>query len=53
MVIFIEISRPVQWKPWSYSSRLMVRFGWLWLAAGILRVSFREFCETSKKWELH
>ncbi len=51
MTVFIEISNPPQWKPWRYSSPLMHRFGWAWFACGILRVSFRQFCEAPKVWE--
>lgn len=51
MTLFIEVSRPVQPRPWRYASPLMYRFGWLWFAFGVLRVPFREFCEAGKTWE--
>lgn len=51
MTVFVEISRPFQWRFWRYRSDIMVRFGWGWFAAGWLRVSFREFCATAYDWE--
>lgn len=50
MTLFLETSRPFQWRPWRFSSDVMVRFGWGWLAICWLRVSFREFCETDYDW---
>lgn len=44
MTIIIEISNPVQWRP-------LYRFGWLWFAIVVLRVPFRQFCETPQRWE--
>lgn len=50
MTIFIEISNPPQWKLWRFRSRTMYRFGWAWFAIGILRIPFRQFCETPYDW---
>ncbi len=51
MTLFLEASRPVLWRPWSYSSTVMVRFGWLWFAAGWLRVPFDAFTGTEYDWD--
>ena len=51
MIVFIEISRPCQISPWRYSSSIIWRCGWLWVAFGWLRVPFDEFAQTSYNWE--
>lgn len=47
MTIVIEVSRPVQWRPWRYSGPTMHRVGWLWFAIAVLRVPFEELYEQS------
>lgn len=50
MTIFIEISGPLQLKPFYFDSDSMRRYGWLWFAIGYIKVPFKEFCETSHDW---
>lgn len=52
MTIFVEISSPVQLKPFRFSSDTMFRVGWLFLAVGWLRVPFKEFSMTAYDWRL-
>lgn len=35
MLFMLEVSRPLQKKPWHYRSRINRRFGWLWFAFSI------------------
>jgi hypothetical protein len=50
MTIIIEVSRPMQLKPFRFSSASMFRIGWLWFAIGWLRVPFKEFSTTAYDW---
>ncbi len=50
VILVLEASRPFQWKPGSFKSRLMYRAWWGWFAIGWVRVSFREFIEAPKDW---
>lgn len=34
MMIHVEVSNPVQWKPWLYRWSKGWRVGWLWFAIG-------------------
>lgn len=43
--IIVEVSGPVQWRPWRYSGPAMRRAGWLWFAIAVLRVPFETFYE--------
>jgi hypothetical protein len=49
MTVFIEVSNPPQWRPWSFKSRIMYRFGWAWFAIGVLRIPFKDF--TALPWD--
>lgn len=51
MTFFVEISNPPQWRFWRFRSDSMYRFGFAWIAIGVLRVPFRRFCETAYDWE--
>lgn len=50
LTIFIEVSRPVQWRPHAFNSFVMRRWVWLWFAVGYLKVPFPEFCTRSYQW---
>ena len=50
MTIIIEISRPWQWRPGRFTSRIMRRAWWGFLAVGILRIPFAEFATTAYDW---
>lgn len=51
MTLIAEIGRPVQWKPFKFSSETMYRVGWLWFAIGWLRVPFKEFSINAYDWQ--
>lgn len=51
MTVIIEVSGPLQLRPFRYRSESMTRVGWLWFAVAILHVPFQEFAETAYRWE--
>lgn len=51
MTFFLEISTPIQWRPFAYRSAVLVRVGWLWFALGVIRVPFDVFAETAYRWQ--
>jgi hypothetical protein len=46
MVLILELSRHIEWRPWFFESRLMYRIGWLWFAIAWLRVPYEEYALT-------
>jgi hypothetical protein len=50
-IMVIEIGKPIQWKPGKYESEVLVRYWFLVFWVSFLKVSFREFSETSYRWE--
>jgi len=51
MTLLFEVSKPFQIQPFIYNSPVMFRMGWLWFAIGIIKIPFRQLCESSWKWE--
>lgn len=51
MTWVLEISGPFQRRPSRYHSRVVTRWVWLWFAIERIHVPWREFCETSYRWE--
>lgn len=52
VTVIIEISRPFQICPGSYNSEVVFRVWWLFFSITFLKVSLREFSETSYTWEV-
>ena len=47
MTFFVEISRPVQWRPWFYHGGKITVVCWLWFAVGALRGSLTDYLDSS------
>lgn len=50
MTLFIEVARPLQWKPGHFNSRVMRRAWWLYFAIGWLHLPFHEYGRQSYDW---
>jgi hypothetical protein len=50
MVLILECSRPFQWRPGWFRSRLMTRVWWGWFAVGILHIPLHEFAQSEWDW---
>ena len=50
MTIIIEVSRPWQWRPGRFRSRLMTRVWWGFVAIAWLHVSYPEYVAADKEW---
>ena len=49
MTLILEISHPIQWRPWIERRTHWIRVGWLWVAVAWLRVPLDEVIEG--EWE--
>ena len=50
MTLCVEISRPWQWTPGRFTSRVMRRWWWGCVAIAVIRVPFDEFARTAYDW---
>jgi hypothetical protein len=50
VTLIVEVCGPFQWKPGRYETCVMVRYWWGWFAVARLKVSHREYAETSYDW---
>lgn len=48
MTLIIEVSKPIQWRPGYFKSRIMTRVWWLYVAVALVRVPANELMDTNR-----
>lgn len=50
MTIIVEWGGPFQPYPGRFTSRIMYRYWWAWLAISVLRIPLKELAEREYEW---